>query len=211
MPRTPDDLTGIALEAVLALEGPRKLVALAGPPAAGKSTVSALLRDRLVGLGRSAEVLPMDGFHLDNRLLRARGLLERKGAPDSFDAAGFVHLLRRAAAREPLIFPVFDRARDIAIAGAGHLPAETEFVLVEGNYLLLDAAPWSGLRELWDLAIWIDAAQAQLEQRLTERWLTAGLPEAAARARVQRNDLPNAELIRSTLGHADLRLTSDDA
>ncbi|GGH37538.1 hypothetical protein SAMN05444007_109156 [Cribrihabitans marinus] len=205
----PEDLADTALEALLALEGTRKMVALAGPPAAGKSTVSALLRDRLVGRDSSAEVLPMDGFHLDNSLLSARGLLDRKGAPDSFDAAGFVHLMRRAASGEPLVFPIFDRERDIAIAGAGYLPAETEFVLVEGNYLLLDAAPWSDLRALWDLAIWIDAAPSQLEDRLTERWLTAGLPEAEARARVERNDLPNAELIRRTGGFADLRLSSD--
>ena len=198
-----------ALAPLLALAAGRTLVALAGPPAAGKSTVSRLLCDRLTREGRSAVVLPMDGFHLDNRLLAQRGLLDRKGSPESFDAQGFCHLIARIAAGEEVVFPIFDRARDIAIAGAGLLSADTEIVLVEGNYLLLDRPPWESLARYWDFAIWIDGPPGTLRQRLVERWLDEGLSEAEARAKTEGNDLPNAELIREHRGSCDLTLLAD--
>lgn len=205
----PEAMARTAQAALADLPAGRKMVALAGPPAAGKTTVSRLLCDRLNADGRSAVVLPMDGFHLDNRLLETRGLLDRKGAPETFDAAGFARAVARAAAGEPLVFPVFDRRRDIAIAGAGFLPAETEFVLVEGNYLLLDTDPWAALAAMWDFAIWIDAPEADLEQRLVQRWRDEGLDEAQARARAVNNDLPNAQMIMARRGACDLHLSAD--
>ncbi|KAA9010697.1 hypothetical protein F3S47_01715 [Histidinibacterium aquaticum] len=193
-----------ALPSVLALPRGRRLVALAGPPAAGKSTVAQCLWALLLRRGREAVVLPMDGFHLDNRLLERRGLLDRKGAPETFDAAGFAKLIARAVAGEALVFPVFDRERDIAIAGAEELSAETEFVLVEGNYLLLTDPPWSGLAQSWDLAIWIDTAPEELRQRLVDRWIAEGMSTETARRRAESNDIPNANLIRARRGRADL-------
>ena len=80
---------------LLSLTGARKLIAIAGPPGSGKSTVSAALFTALEAKGRAAAVVPMDGYHLDNTLLVQRGLLDRKGAPASFDAAGFVHLVEQ--------------------------------------------------------------------------------------------------------------------
>ncbi|MEL6678742.1 MAG: nucleoside/nucleotide kinase family protein [Pseudomonadota bacterium] len=183
--------------------GTRRLVALVGPPASGKSTLAAQLADTL---GPAARVVPMDGFHLDNTILEARGLLPRKGAPETFDAAGFRHLCARLASEPEVIYPTFDRGRDIAIAGSGRLGPDCDTVVVEGNYLLLDDPAWRDLHPLWDVSIWLDVDLAEIERRLMERWRIHGLDEATARARTGENDLPNARLIRDRSVPATLTL-----
>jgi len=205
-PLSADTLAEHALPRILNAPGNRKLIAIAGPPGSGKSTVSERLCAGLRAQGRSADVVPMDGFHLDNRVLEPRGLLPRKGAPDSFDAAGFAAIVARIARGEDVVFPVFDRSRDIAIAGAGFLPASVEFVLFEGNYLLLRDAPWAELAAHWGYTVMIDPGQQVLASRLLQRWLEAGLPEAQARAKCDLNDLPNAVLTRDRSRPADLTL-----
>jgi pantothenate kinase len=208
MPSRPEDTAQTTLPHLLALTGSRKLIAVAGPPGSGKSSVSAALCLALQNAGRSAVVVPMDGFHLDNAVLRQRGILERKGAPASFDAAGFVHLVRRIVAGEDVIYPVFDRERDIAIAGAAHLSSDTEFVLFEGNYLHLRDAQWRDLAPLWTLTIAIDTPRDVLADRLLRRWLDYGLPEAQAAARRDANDMPNADLVLSSSFPADLTISN---
>jgi len=208
MPTRPDDIAQKGLPRLLALTGSRKLIAVAGAPGSGKSTISAALCSALQDAGRSVALVPMDGFHLDNRLLRDRGILHRKGAPASFDAAGFVHLMRRIAAAEDVVYPVFDRDRDIAIAGAGHVPPETEFVLVEGNYLLLQESPWDRLRALWTLSIRVDTPLETIKARLLDRWTKQGLPEAQACLRRDENDLPNADLVLASSVDADMTLAN---
>ena len=205
---TPETLARSVLPALLDMTGPRTLVAVAGPPGAGKSTVSKALHDALQAAGRSAAVVPMDGFHLDNRLLAERGLLARKGAPQSFDADGFVALVRRAAQGGDLIYPLFDRDRDISVAGAAFLPSQTEFVIFEGNYLLLNDAPWKDLRNLWTLSVFVDTPRGELERRLLHRWLQAGLPQEQAQARRDANDLPNADLVLSDSFRPDLIISN---
>ena len=131
----------------------RFMVAIAGAPAAGKSTLAEELRDKLLARGESAVVVPMDGYHFDDIILNARGHRSRKGAPYTFDVAGFEHLLRRIRSREPdIAIPVFDRTMELSRAGADIISAETRFILVEGNYLLLDEEPWSRLRLLFDFS-----------------------------------------------------------
>ena len=120
----------------------RFVVGIAGPPGSGKSTLAESLRDVLP----DSAVVSMDGFHFDDAVLERRGLSGRKGAPETFDYAGFAALVSRLRGDEPEIaIPVFDRAIELSRAGAEIVGAETRFVLVEGNYLLLDEAPWSGL------------------------------------------------------------------
>lgn len=211
MSSTPDAMAEVAATQLLALPGPRRLVALAGPPGAGKSTLADRICARLRAENRTAAVVPMDGFHLDNAILSERGLLDRKGAPETFDAAGFRHMVSRIAAREQdIVYPVFDRSRDVAVAGAGVLPADVEFVLFEGNYLLVRDAPWGDLAEFWSFSIWLDAPLPTLEARLMDRWVAQALPEAAARARLEGNDLPNVRFVSERSTRGDLVLCAPD-
>ena len=170
----------------------RILVALAGAPGSGKSTLAASLLRRFRDQKVPAEIVPMDGFHLDNAVLDARGLRQRKGAPETFDAAGFIHLIRRLKDVTEVVAPIFDRARDIAIAGAQVVPADARVVICEGNYLLFDEDPWRELAPLWDLTARLDVPPRELRARLIQRWLDHGLSRAAATRRAESNDVPNA-------------------
>jgi pantothenate kinase len=172
----------------------RCLVAIAGPPGAGKSTLSTGLRD--VFPEGTAEVVPMDGFHYDDAILNQRGLRSRKGAPETFDFAGFEVLLKRIKSGEPdIAIPVFDRSIELSRAAASVISADVKFVLVEGNYLLLDEEPWSRLGSLFDFSIFVDVPRAELERRLLLRWHEHGKSDEDARAWVSSNDMPNVERV----------------
>ncbi len=179
----------------------RCIVGLAGPPGAGKSTVAEGAA-RLTG----ARVVPMDGFHYDNAVLDARGLRERKGAPETFDADGFLNLMRRLRAGGPVAIPAFDRAADLARAGAEVIGPDERLLIVEGNYLLLDAPVWRELRPLFDLTVFLEVPEAELERRLVKRWLDHGLAPEAARLRAMGNDIPNARTVLAQSARADLTL-----
>ena len=184
----------------------RRVVAIAGPPASGKSTLAAALVAALQQAGVSSQLVPMDGFHLDNRILTARGILDRKGSPPSFDAIGLLRLVQLLGASQELYYPVFDRDRDLSIAGAGHIAPDCDTIVIEGNYLLMDAPIWHDMAGYWDLSIQLTCAEAELEARLTKRWLDQGLTPEAARLRAQSNDMPNARLVGQTALRADVVL-----
>lgn len=192
---TPEALAGVIRQRAAGKRASgqgRFITALAGPPGAGKST----LAEAVVGaLGAGARVVPMDGFHLDNQVLDARGLRARKGCPESFDALGFVHLIRRLRAEDEVVIPVFDRGLDLARAGGDVVRDEDKLLIVEGNYLLLDAAPWADARPLYDLTVALDVPEAELERRLIRRWLDHGHDPAGAEARALSNDIPNARRV----------------
>lgn len=183
---TPEDLANLIRSRS---EGQgRFLTALAGPPGAGKST----LATALVGLlGAGAKAVPMDGFHYDDAVLVARGAQGRKGAPDTFDAQGFFHLLRRLRSEDEVAIPLFDRDLEISRAGADIVTAADRLLVVEGNYLLLNEAPWPEAAPLFDLTVWIDVPEAELDRRLQARWAHYGKSPEAARAWIDGNDMPN--------------------
>ncbi|MBW9112224.1 nucleoside triphosphate hydrolase [Rhizobium cauense] len=185
----------------------RFLIAIAGPPGAGKSTMADNLADALKARGETAEVLPMDGFHMDNAILIERGLLARKGIPETFDVRGFLDIIRavRPADQEVLI-PVFDRSRELAIASARVVSPEHRFIIVEGNYLLFSLGKWAELEGIFDYSVMLAPPIEVLEERLWERWRGYKLSEEEASAKVYGNDLPNGRLILGNRRRADVTL-----
>ncbi len=181
----------------------RQLLGLVGAPGSGKSTVAEIIAD---AVGPTASVVEMDGFHLSNELLTQLGRRNRKGAKDTFDAAGYVEILRRLkqAGSEPVYAPVFDRTLDLAVAGATVVEKSCQLVITAGNYLLLEEEPWSHIRDLLDEAWFLEPAEDQRVRQLVERHERFGRTRAEAEAWASNTDEPNAVIVRGSRHRADL-------
>ena len=173
----------------------RHVTAVAGAPASGKSTLADGLAEALNAQDPgSAAVFPMDGFHYDDMILDARGWRPRKGAPHTFDVAGFRHMLMRLRAGDAdVAVPVFDRSIETARNAARIIPVSVRHLIVEGNYLLLDAPDWRDLGACFDSTVFLEVPLEILATRLAERW--GDLPEDVAQAKIRDNDLPNATAV----------------
>lgn len=185
--------------------GGRRMLGITGAPGSGKSTVARRLVDEL---GGAVVLVGMDGYHLSQAELERLGCAERKGAPDTFDAAGYVALLHRL--REPpgdtVYAPEFRRAIEEPIAGAVPVPPHVRLVVTEGNYLLLDTAPWSAIRGLLD-EVWFLAPDEQTRRAwLAARHRRYGRTAEQAAERTTGSDERNARLIAPTAARADLIL-----
>lgn len=196
------------LDALLASLAPgrRYMLGLAGAPGAGKSTVAQRLLEALPG---RAAVVPMDGYHLANAELARLGRAGRKGAPDTFDSAGYVALLarlRRRAADQVVYAPEYRREIGEAVAGAIAVPPEIELVITEGNYLLLDQGHWAGVRAQLDAVWYVDIDDELRRERLAARHMRYGRTAEQARAWVLHTDEPNAVLVAASRARADLVL-----
>jgi pantothenate kinase len=184
----------------------RTVLGLVGPPGSGKSTLAAALCAASAG---SAQLVPMDGFHLANSELQRLGRKNRKGAPDTFDAAGYAALLRRLREQgdgpnAPVVYaPEYRREIEEAVAGAIGIHAGTRLIVTEGNYLLLDQGDWSGVVAMLDESWYVDADDTLRVERLTQRHVQFGRTPEQARAWVASTDEPNARLIAATRGRAD--------
>ncbi|PCF95002.1 nucleoside/nucleotide kinase family protein [Vreelandella nigrificans] len=193
------DLATLSCQLIQAADGKsRYLVALAGPPGAGKSYRSALLCDAInQHLPGQAVVVPMDGYHFDNAVL-GREQLPVKGAPHTFDVDSLRHdLLRIRDGEKAVAVPVFDRPLDLARAGGRLITPAHRIVIVEGNYLLLDQAPWCALLPLFDWTLFIDVDDSVLIERLINRWLCMGKDHAGALERTHHKDMLNAQLVKT--------------
>jgi pantothenate kinase len=181
----------------------RRIVGIAGEPGAGKSHLAAALVE---AVGGRAAVVPLDGFHLADSELVRQGLLERKGAPETFDAWGYAALLARLRGRppHPVYAPGFERVLEQPLAAAVAVAPEVELVVTEGNYLLLDRPEWRAARAQLD-EVWFVQVDRRLRlERLVARHETFGKTPDEARRWVDQVDEPNALLIASTRHRADV-------
>jgi pantothenate kinase len=193
----------VARARALSADGRRALLGICGAPGAGKSTLAAAIA---VALNEAAVLVPMDGFHLANAELERLGRRNRKGAPDTFDAAGFVALLERLRRQsdDVVYAPVFRREIEEPIAGAIAIERHIPLVITEGNYLLLDQEPWSRARALLDECWYIEGPEDERLRRLIARHVEFGKTADEAHEWVHRSDEANARLIAETRGRADL-------
>lgn len=188
----------------------RVLLGLVGPPGSGKSTLAAALQAEFAGV---SQVVPMDGFHLANVELERLGRRGRKGAPDTFDGAGYAALLRRLLAQaddEVIYAPEFRREIEEPVANAIPVFARTQLVITEGNYLLLAEEPWAQVRGLLDEVWYVDVDDAQRLERLTQRHVQFGRSADEAAAWVASTDEPNARLIETSRARASFVFRWDD-
>jgi pantothenate kinase len=188
----------------LLTDGRRKLLGLVGPPGAGKSTLALALQRAFPDV---SQVVPMDGFHLANAELRRLGRADRKGAPDTFDSAGYaalLHRLRHQRAGEIVYAPEFRRELEEPVAGAIPIFPHTRLVITEGNYLLLDSGPWADVAAMLDEVWYVDVDNALRTGRLTQRHEHFGRSRQAAADWVAATDEPNARLIEATRVRAGL-------
>ncbi|MFJ7997333.1 nucleoside/nucleotide kinase family protein [Streptomyces sp. NPDC096310] len=192
------------------LERPgRAVLGIVGAPAAGKSTLAELL---VRELGPGACLVPMDGYHLANSVLHALGRRDRKGAPDTFDAEGYVALLRRlrdvagpdGTGTGAVYAPRFHREIEESVAGETVIAPEARLVVTEGNYLLLPEGPWAGVRPLLDESWYVEPDEALRLRRLVDRHVEFGKSPEEAHAWAHGTDQRNATLITATRRHADL-------
>lgn len=190
--------------------GQRRLLGLVGAPGSGKSTLAQALLDALPP-GR-AQVVPMDGFHLANVELRRLGRADRKGAPDTFDSAGYVALLRRLREQgEEIVYaPEFRREIEEPVAGAIAVLPQTQLVITEGNYLLLDEGAWAGAAPLLDEVWYVDVDDELRRERLVRRHEQFGRSRDAAIAWVENTDEPNARRIAATRSRAQHVIRIDE-
>ncbi|MFM9927270.1 nucleoside/nucleotide kinase family protein [Variovorax sp. H27-G14] len=198
LPLIPED--SLARLQTLMAGGQRRLLGLVGAPGAGKSTLAVALL-KAVG-AQHVQVVPMDGFHLANVELQRLGRAGRKGAPDTFDSAGYVALLQRLREQHPdgdiVYAPEFRREIEEPVAGAIAVLPGTQLVITEGNYLLHDVGPWAGAASMLDEVWYVDIDDALREERLVLRHQQFGRSAEEARAWVASTDAPNARLIAAT-------------
>ena len=169
----------------------RYFIALSGPPASGKSTISENLAKDLSANGYNSSILQMDGFHYDDLILKEKKLISKKGAPETFDVMGLINFVSRLHKEDEVVIPIFDRSLELSRSSAVIISKNTKVIIVEGNYVLLNSYPWSELHKFFNTTVMINCEKKILEKRLIERWKNFNLPKEEIDEKVYKNDLPN--------------------
>ena len=184
----------------------RTLIAIAGPPGSGKSTVAEIVTELMNENFMKTSLVPMDGFHLDNKTLERENLFDRKGAPETFDVKGFIELIGKLRYKRNLRIPLFDRKLDKVVKSGRKISSEQEYIVIEGNYLLLNKGLWRDLYYYWDYKVFLSVDNSVLKSRLIERWLNENHTYSEAEKRVTKNDLVNANVVNSNRLEATLEI-----
>jgi pantothenate kinase len=189
--------------ALVLMASGRTVLGICGAPGAGKSTLAAKLVARM---GERAVVVPMDGFHLPDDELARLGLADRKGAPETFDIAGYTALLARLREKggRTVYAPQFDRSRELSVAGAIAVRPAHHLVVTEGNYLLYDAPGWSDVLPLLDEVWFVESEESTRVERLVGRHVAHGKAPDLARRWTMSSDQANADLVAATRDRADV-------
>ena len=187
----------------------RVLIGIIGKPGAGKSTLSKFLMAKLPK--EFVTVVPMDGYHLSNKVLKDLKRADRKGAPDTFDVAGFISLVKRIRTEQTqnIYYPIFDRAIEESIAAQGVVTSVTKVVIIEGNYLLHDDGGWEVCNDLLDESWMVDVDDDKRISRLISRHIAYGKDPEAAKAWAKGTDEVNAKLIERGRNRADFVVAID--
>ena len=179
----------------------RYFIALSGPPASGKSTISENLVKDLSAKGYNSSILQMDGFHYDDLILKEKKLLSKKGAPETFDVMGLINFVSRLHKEDEVVIPIFDRSLELSRSSAVIISKNTKVIIVEGNYVLLNSYPWSELHKFFNTTVMINCEKKILEKRLIERWENFNLPKKEIDEKVYKNDLPNGvNVLKNSIG-----------
>ncbi len=205
-----DDLAARAAALAGADPARRVLLGLVGAPGSGKSTLARRLANRLTAQGVPAVRVPMDGFHLADVALLERGLLRRKGAAETFDAYGYLALLRRLRAEtdHDVLAPGFERDLEQPVAASITVAPQHRVVVTEGNYLLDADEPWPDVRRELDAVWFVDLDDGRRRSRLVMRHVKHGKSREDAQAWVDDVDEPNARRVLARREHADLVVPS---
>jgi len=204
-------LTNRLIETYEKSKNKRFLLAITGVPGSGKSTLANLLMKNTnkVLKQESAIVIPMDGYHYHNDVLVEKGLLSRKGIPQTFDAQSFVMLIKEIASEktEEIYCPSYDRAIHNPVERSIRIENKHKIIIVEGNYLLLDTHPWNELADLFDESWFIDIPITTTKERLIRRHVRTGRSVEEALSKISAVDARNAELIIQTRHRATKVIT----
>ena len=208
---TARDIAKVIFEGLKSIEPKedRNIIAMAGPPGSGKSTIAEIVTDLMNENLMKTSLVPMDGFHLDNKTLKRKNLLDRKGSPETFDIKGLIELVKKLRHKKNLIVPIFNRSLDEVVKNGQKISDKQDYIIIEGNYLLLNKDFWRELYNYWDYTIFLSVDNSILKSRLIERWLAENHTYSEAEIRVTKNDLVNANLVRSNRLEATLNLKNE--
>ncbi len=198
----------------------RILIALAGPPGSGKTTIATNVVRALAELADQPKTvaISVDGFHLPlavlHKLPNATEALARRGAPWTFDAKAALEMVKelKASAGIKLVsVPTFDHTIKDPVANGLIVDRDVEVCLLEGNYLLSDEGEWSEIADIVDERWLVTVDGSQARRRVASRHLAAGIEPTMelALARADYNDIPNGQdVMKQSLGRHDVLIES---
>ena len=190
-------------------EKKRILIGIVGPPCSGKSTFSLELNNFLIRKNKKeySKVVPMDGFHFDNVILKKRNLLARKGDPITFDVYGFIDLVKKIKfnINSSVSFPVFDRDLELSRGSADIVKKINRIIIIEGNYLLLKNAPWNLLKKYIDIFVFLNVDKKILHERSKKRWEYYGISKKEILKKIN-NDMQSVKIVLSNSNKSDITI-----